>query len=320
MKKGILSILAAAIFCSGIFASPSKVIMLRENGPLRVEEGSNGVKWSKTVNAGTELDLVSDKIIKKNLVTTDKTYPDVDFYTVKYKDEKYYVQVSEVAVADSPAVICEDAVLFTRPNLATFRNALLEAGTIVAVGKKVNSCGIDFAEVSFFDSNDGIKRTRYVEYGKLSESDKDVKAILMVQTALQIKDKDLMNETLNNARRINTSEQVSYYIEDLIAEKLGLSSFSLDEIEHLQEPFSAFISTKDGAKVNVRDNPGTKGIVTGQFESVSEPEVFVAMKTTRKETIEGITDYWYWVSDVDSAESDGEDGLSGWVFGGYLKK
>ena len=317
MKKTFIFILSTFILCSQIFAEPLKVIMLRDNGPLRVEEGNSGVKWAQTISAGTELELVSEKTVTKNLITTDKTYPDVDFYIVKYKDNKYYVQVSEVGLAPNAAVMCQESVLFTKPSLAYFRNAILEPGTIVAVGKRVKVDDLNFAEVSFFDTNDGIKRTRYVMANAVSENEKDVKAILMVQAALAIKDETLRNETLNNAQRIKTTDYVTEYIESLIDEKLGLTSYSEDDIIEVNE-YTAKVTTKDGAKVNVRSTPGTKGNIVGKLDSTGKTKVIVTLKTTTTEKIEGITDSWYYVTEIDS---DGfEKDTKGWVFGGYLKK
>ena len=206
MKKNIIAVFGVLLLASQIFGAPSKVFMLREDGPLRVEDGKKGVKWAKTVATGTELELVSPEPVVKDLVTTDKTYPNISFYKVKYKGELYYVQTSEAVAADIIGVICSDALLFLKDSLATFRNAILETGTIVAVEEKTSKNGIDYSKVSFFDTEDKIVRSRYVERSKVSESEKDVKAVMMITAALANKNEDLRNETLNNAKKINTSE------------------------------------------------------------------------------------------------------------------
>ncbi|MCR4735216.1 MAG: hypothetical protein K5829_09455 [Treponema sp.] len=221
MKKNIIAVFGVLLLVSQIFGAPSKVFMLREDGPLRVEEGSKGVKWATTVSAGTELELVSPEPIVKDLITTEKTYPNVAFYKVSYKDEIYYVQASEAALADTIGVICSDALLFLKASIATFRNAILEAGSIVAVEDKISKNGIDYAKVSFWDTEDRIVRSRFVEQAKVSESEKDVKAVMMITAAMGIKNEDLKNETLENAKKIQTSDMISDYITHTIESLSG---------------------------------------------------------------------------------------------------
>ena len=66
--------------------------------------------------------------------------------------------------------------------------------------------------------------------------------------------------------------------------------------------------------------PGTAGEVIGQFESAYEPIVFVSMKTEDTEEIGGVTESWYYVSEVNPDTLEVVyGGIEGWVFGGYLK-
>ena len=50
MKK-ILIILISVLFTADIFGASAKLLMLRDNGPLRIENDSNGVEWAETVRA-----------------------------------------------------------------------------------------------------------------------------------------------------------------------------------------------------------------------------------------------------------------------------
>ena len=126
MKKVTILFSLIVLFITNAFAAPSKIFMLRDNGPLRKDNGSNQVEWAETVKAGTELELASEEIVVKDLVTSSKTYKDVNFYEVKYNDKTYYVQESDAEPCESASVIQEDALLFSRPTLSSFRNAVLE--------------------------------------------------------------------------------------------------------------------------------------------------------------------------------------------------
>ncbi len=319
MKK--ISILLFLFILTGVslFAASSKVFMLRDNGPLRIENDTNGVEWAATVRAGTELELESDKLVKKDLITSKETYPDVDFYKVKYQDKIYYVQESDVEPAEKLSVIQKDTVLFSRPTLSSFRNALLETGSFVVTGKTVTEFSKSFTEITFYDTIDYVKRTRYVSSNDISNSDKDIKAIILLENARVTESEDLQKELLDNAKSMKTSEIISNYINSEIAKILNVSSFSDDSIITIDQ-YSCTVTTTDGSKVNVRSLPGTAGEVIGQFESVNSPAVLVTMKTEGTETIDGITESWYYVIETDKDTFEPvTGGIEGWIFGAFLE-
>ena len=64
MKRTLILVISV-LFTLNAFAASSKVVMLRDNGPLRKANDSNGVEWAETVTAGTELELESDEIVIK---------------------------------------------------------------------------------------------------------------------------------------------------------------------------------------------------------------------------------------------------------------
>ncbi|MBO4532465.1 MAG: SH3 domain-containing protein [Treponema sp.] len=309
MKK--LSVLFTLIILtvSGLFAAPSKIIMLRDNGPLRKANDSNGVEWSETVRAGTELELASSQTVIKDLVTSSKTYTDVEFYEVKYNKNTYYVQLTDAEPADGASVIQEDAVLFTRPTLKAFRNAMLETGTFVVAGDTTKEMNITYRKIIFYDTNEGVKRTRYVNSENISSSDKDVKAVILLETARATQNEELQKELLNNAKSIKTSILIEGYITREINKILNISTFSDDTIEQYEA--YAVIYDPDGSKINVRSMPGTAGEVVGQIESADTPAIYVSLRTESTETINKFTDHWYYITEP-------ETGLEGWVFGGFI--
>lgn len=309
MKKVTILFSLIVLFITNAFAAPSKIFMLRDNGPLRKDNGSNQVEWAETVKAGTELELASEEIVVKDLVTSSKTYKDVNFYEVKYNDKTYYVQESDAEKADKLSVLLVDSLLFTRPTLSSFRNARLETGTFVVTGETYNQFNTDFIAITFYDTNDGIKRTRYVSKLNVSTNDKDVKAIMLLENAKATKDEDLKKEFLNNAKSMKTSMFIEAYISKEYNKILNVSSFSDDTIETVSG--EGHLYTEDGSRINVRDKPGTAGKVIGQLESANQPYVTALMRTNVTDEIDGETDFWYYVKDESS-------GLEGWIFGAYI--
>ena len=318
MKK-FLIILISVLFTADIFGASAKLLMLRDNGPLRIENDSNGVEWAETVRAGTELELESSEIVIKDLVTSSKTYNDVKFYKVKYNKKTYFVQESDAEICDSASVIQKDALLFSRPTLYSFRNAILETGSFVVTGDTVKEFNNSFVKITFYDTNDGIKRTRYVYSNTISNSDKDVKAILLLEKGKAAENEDLQKEFLDNAKSMKTSSLISTYISNEISKIYNITLFS-DETIIAVDPYSTYVVTNDGSKVNVRSLPGTAGEVIGQFESVNNQLVLVSMKTEETQEIEGVNASWYYVTELDpDTMTSLTGGIEGWIFGGFLK-
>lgn len=310
MKKITITFCLITLFAASLFSAPSKLIMLRDNGPLRKANDSNGVEWAETVRAGTELDLSNKDIVIKDLVTSSKTYQDVKFYEVKYNGQIYYVQESDAEVADKLSVIQRDTILFTHPSLSYFRNAMLETGSLIIAGDSYTQLNQTFVKITFYDTIDGLKRTRFVKQDDISTSDKDVKAIILLENGRSTKDEELKKEFLNNAKSIKTSALISDYILSEYNKILNLSSFSDDSIE----PYSATatVVSDDGSKINIRSMPGTVGEVVGQIESADNPSVTVSLKLNQKDAIDNVVDFWYYVTQE-------ETGLEGWIFGGFLE-
>ncbi|MBP5519502.1 MAG: SH3 domain-containing protein [Treponema sp.] len=319
MKKTLILFTAILLFTVNTFAASSKLIMLRDNGPLRRANETNGVEWATSVKAGTELDLESTQIFVKDLVTASKTYKDVKFYKVKYNKNTYYVQESDAEPSNSVSVIQKDALLFSKPTLSSFRNAVLETGTLCVAQESVAEFNTTFVKIAFYDTNDGLKRIRYVNSENISNSDKDVKAVILLENARANESEDLKKEFLNNASSMKTSPLISEYIRVETAKILKVSSFSDDSIVSI-DGYTAHIKTTDGSKVNVRSLPGTAGEVIGKFESAEEPTVFVSMKTEDTEEIGGVTASWYYVSQVDTDTLEVvNEGIEGWVFGAFIE-
>ena len=220
MKKiiGILAVLFA-LTCSA-FAG-TKGVMLRENGPLWALTSDGTMRWeSKSgcveLPAGTVVDVVSEDIVVATMVTYDgTTYPNIQFYKVKYKNKELYARTSQFAIGSNVTVIASDTVLFTKPQLQSFRNALIEAGSIVVIGNSVTAQNINFTEITFFDTLAYENKTRYVVNSAISQYGDDLKAIQLYNKAIANKDDPIRNEFLSSAMSLNTSSEIS----DMISEE-----------------------------------------------------------------------------------------------------
>ena len=326
MKKLTAALFAIAIALVPAAAAPS-VVVLRSSASLYAATDGENVKWAADITAGTVLSAAADDSVTKNIVTSSRTWNDVPFYAVTYEQKPYFIQVRDsapVARADDVGIITRNAVLFTRPHLATFRNAWLEPGTVVALSGGVE--GKAFREVTFFDTDDGVRRTRFVWEDSFSLDAKDRKAVQLLEKARTLTDEALRQEFLDNAAQAAASDSLAEHIRSETNRILGVSSFSDDDIVQMETVY-ATVFTRDGAAVNLRALPGTAGEKVAQL--VPGTAVALSLKTEPTETIEGITDSWYYVTVLSAPDAgDGADdaiaaddaaaAAEGWLFGGYL--
>lgn len=299
----------------GSLVTAQSVVALRDNTPLRSDNGKGGVVWALEVLAGQKLELLDPVPVKMNLVTTSETTPDVEFYRVRHQGKDYFVRASEAAPAAQPAVIVEDAVLFTRPRISDFRNALLEAGSIVVTGNQVSHTGVDFVEVFFFDTAAWQIRSRYVVSPMVSSARGDVEAVQLLQKAAAMKDTEVQQELLHSAMNLNTTMGIKTLVEDFVRQLVPVA-FTQEDIMPLELPGNGVIATGDGDNVNVRSFPGTgsESQVVGQLSQGTD--VAIVATTARPQVIDGVEAPWYQV------RAHLEDGslVEGWIFGGYLEQ
>ena len=299
----------------GSLVTAQSVVALRDNTPLRSDNGKGGVVWALEVLAGQKLELLDPVPVKMNLVTTSETTPDVEFYRVRHQGKDYFVRASEAAPAAQAAVIVEDAVLFTRPRISDFRNALLEAGSIVVMGNQVSHTGVDFVEVFFFDTAAWQIRSRYVVSLMVSSARGDVEAVQLLQKAAAMKDTEVQQELLHSAMNLNTTMGIKTLVEDFVRQLVPVA-FTQEDIMPLELPGNGVIATGDGDNVNVRSFPGTgsESQVVGQLSQGTN--VAIVATTARPQVIDGVEAPWYQV------RAHLEDGslVEGWIFGGYLEQ
>ena len=305
MKKVLISIFLCVLSIS-VFAQ--SVIVLKDNATLRTDNGKGGTVYAMEVPSGIKMELLSPAPVKKDLVTSKETTPDISFYHVKYQGKEYYIRESEATIGSTVGVIIENSVLFTYPTLDSFRNAYLEPGTIISCGKTVESKGLSFMEIEFYDTTAWTKRTRYILREGYSTNSADIDAIQLVQKVLTLSDKNLQKQLLNDAMSLNVCTEVLNIINETEQELFG-PSFTENDIVVLDSPLEGYAVTEDAARINVRSFPGI-GEVVGQIET--NTPILVVGKTTKTQTIEGLTAEWYKITVMDDTQ------LTGWIFGGYF--
>ena len=280
--------------------------MLRSGGSLK-KQTNLGMEWAAEIPVGTELEILSEEPVKADWVWKGGSSKDRTFYKVRYQGKEYFVLTNECALGGQCAVIINDTVLYDKDRFSTFRNELLEQGSLVVLtGRMSDRLNTYLREVMFYDSNASVIRTRWMWGANESMMNDDVKAAQLVALAKAAKDDDMKREYLSLASGLDSNESIREYIKDV--ERLlfppPMTIVTLPEIGY------PGLDCEEGDNVNVRDAPKT-GEVVGKLGSGAD--VSVDMKTEELDTIDGETSYWYHVN----ATVDGKE-ISGWVFGGFL--
>lgn len=280
--------------------------MLRSGGSLK-KQTNLGMEWAAEIPVGTELEILSEEPVKADWVWKGGSSKDRTFYKVRYQGKEYFVLTNECALGGQCAVIINDTVLYDKDRFSTFRNELLEQGSLVVLtGRMSDRLNTYLREVMFYDSNASVIRTRWMWGANESMMNDDVKAAQLVALAKAAKDDDMKREYLSLASGLDSNESIREYIKDV--ERLlfppPMTIVTLPEIGY------PGLDCEEGDNVNVRDAPKT-GEVVGKLGSGAD--VSVDMKTEELDTIDGETSYWYHVN----ATVDGKE-ISGWVFGAFL--
>ena len=306
MKKLLLYI-AISLFAASAFAKTTG-FMMRNNGPLREDKGNGGVEWATTVPQGTPLTIESEEPVLLTLITEKEKFDNIKFYKVTYEKKTYYARESEVALGKTATVILSDTTLFTKPAISSFLNAQIEQASVVVAGEKTTYAQSEFTEIQYWSDSASAVRKRYVFSSKVSENKNDLEAVRTVDVALALKNKDaakekaMKEELFKNAKKLNTSEAITEYIQAEYDKMFG----TVD----LKMPYSGKIRTADGSKVNARLDP-----IDGKIAEQLENDFFIwnfLRRTKAKSTYDGVTDYWYCYYPSETTSSQ-------WIFGGYIE-
>lgn len=310
MKRLICSAVCTILcLCATVLASAeTRGIMLRNGGSLK-KQTNLGMEWAAEIPVGTEFEVLSQTPVKADWVWKGGSSKDRTFYKVRYQGKDYFVLTNECAVIEQGVgVITSDAVLYDKGRVSSFRNAVLERGTLVAfTGATATVMKTHLYLIKFYDASASVVRERWVWEEKISMKKDNVKAAQLVKLAQTVKDDDMKREYLSLASGLPVSSPIREYISD--AESLLFPPPMT--IVNLPESKFASVVCEDGDKVNVRSAPKT-GEVVGQLSEGDSG--LVDMSTEEEDTIDDVTSRWYHVN----ATVDGKE-ISGWVFGGFLQ-
>lgn len=278
--------------------------MLRNGGSLK-KQTNLGMEWAAEIPVGTEFEILSQEPVKADWVWKGGSSKDRTFYKVRYQGKDYFVLTNECAVIEQGVgVITRDAVLYDKGRVSSFRNAIIERGTLFAF---TGATALDrhLYQIEFYDAAAGVIRSRWVWDKKISMEKNDVKAAQLVKLAQTAKDDDMKREYLSLASGLSVSRSIKDYIveteESLFPQPMTFAIFPKDKV--------AFVNCGEDEKVNVRD-AAKSGKVIGQLHDGFR--LSVDMRTEAEDTIDGVTEYWYHIRGEDEA-------VEGWVFGEFLE-
>ncbi|MBR5645534.1 MAG: SH3 domain-containing protein [Treponema sp.] len=320
MKK-ITAFIFALSFSAALFAAEKTIpaVMLQNQGGLYEEENGEMV-WKKSIDAGTELQVITTTsetgaVVPETLESTRK----VDKKTVKctvvkvnYSGKKYWVLNDRIVLDESVGVITDDCAIYRSADICDIKDSNLDRGDIITYGQTfVANDKYTLLKISYFDYANYIVRSGYIKVQFKSSEKDDLKAVKMITKIKSAKDVDVREELIKSTKNLKLSAGIKALLEtteDSFKEKDLLE----DGVTTVDEYYEIYDPEGDGGNINIRETPGTMGNVVGQFE-LSEGMVYVVQRTNVQDTIGSTTDYWYYV------QSQTSDELAGWIFGQYLK-
>ncbi|WP_191016635.1 hypothetical protein [Treponema zioleckii] len=302
MKKTVLAFLFMA---TGFFAIAKSGYMLRSNNGSLKKQTARGMEYAVQIPFGAKVEILSDTPVSAFYYWTGgRSNSAMDFYKVSYQSEEYFIAAKECAIGENPIVITEDATLFTKDQVSSFRNAYLPRGTIcLKTGKSSQKGGVSFSQVTFYDSADSTLKTRWVQSKKISSDANDVKAAQLVELAFVQTDKGMKENFMKLAMNIETTSKIKNYVEAVNKKMKNIIDGSNTES---YTRANAVVLTDDGSMVNLRAAPQKGAVIT---KLPSETHIATLYRTVETEKIEGLTEHWYYIQ---------TESASGWLFGGYI--
>jgi len=307
MKKTIRNIIIAFVMAaagSNLFAA--KAYMLMANGPL-YEEKNGKMAQAMKLSTGTSIE------------TTGGAEKD-GMVQVTYQDKQLWVYKSQISSDPNGAmaIVVEDATVFDGLDLVNCGKSVLKTGALVL------SCGpakSDFAtltKIQYYNYSLKSVTNGYILENK-SSTDKSMRQAMTVFAKIKkAKTKKAQEASFNNLKKLQAKSSADIssivkaadeYLHGVDLEEGGFYDFS--------SPLKMVIFADYESTINMRSKPGTSAdnSVTGKITGTREADnynILIAQKRTKHmQTINGITDYWYY------GNVENED-KSGWIFGAYL--
>lgn len=304
MKKSILLVLSI-LFCTTVL-SAQKAVMLQDGGSLFTEKDGTMV-WAKSIDRGTELDLVSQDVVSSKR-TVSKKLVDCQLYNVSYDGKKYYVLTDRVSVSQKPAVIVKDCAVYKTLDIASVKSIHLPKGELVTIGNVTKANNVfNFVEVTYFDDANYTTRTGYILNEKISSKADDLTAIRILKKIRASKDNDVRAELFETADSMNMSVEISQMLTEL---KEELEKFNYGGEGSVEEKKN--FTTVEA--VNLYGAPEEWDNVVVSVPQ--EKTVISTYKTNKTYSVDDEHSYpWYYVTYTDEDKS-----YDGWVLAVSIKE
>lgn len=306
MKKTIrnfITALALAAAGSNLFAA--KAYMLMANGQLYEEKNGKMTSAAK-LSTGTAIET-SGGAEKDGMVQ------------IKYQDKQLWAYKSQISSYPdgAMAIIVEDAAVFDGLDIVNCGKSVLKTGALVLSCGTTKKDQITLTKIQYYNYSIKSVTIGYILEGK-SSTDKSMRQAMTVFAKIKkAKTKKAQEASFNNLKKLQekSSEDISAivkaadeYLHGVDLAEGGFYDFS--------SSLKMAIFADSESTINMRSKPGTTtdSSVTAKITgSSSNYPVLVAQKRTKlTQTINGITDYWYYGHVSDDPDKEG------WIFGAYL--
>lgn len=239
MKKTSI-ILSLLLICNASLFAKSEGIVLQNNATLWDKDADGVVCWTKnstSVQAGTILEVVSEKTEKHDLKTSKSLDKNIEFYNVNYDGKSLYILANRFVLGNDINIVKKDSALYTKPAVNAFRNAYLEPCTIVVKLAEVSTSVCSFAKIAFFDEKAYTIRERYILTGNISSDRNDIKVVQILDKINEVKDEKMKQELIKNAVSLSTTEEISNIVNAKYNEIYGIAEESNSEeaVEYAEE-------------------------------------------------------------------------------------
>ncbi|MBO7613044.1 MAG: hypothetical protein J6S81_04405, partial [Treponema sp.] len=239
---------------------------------------------------------------------------------VNYQGKQLWANKNQIASypEGAMAIIVEDTALFDGLDLVNCGKSILKTGALVLSCGPAKSDYAQLTRIQYYNYSIKSVTTGYILEGK-SSTDKSMRQAMTVFSKIKTaKTKKAQEASFNNLKKLQekSSADISAivkaadeYLHGVDLEEGGFYDFS--------STLRMAIFADASSTINMRSKPGTSAdnSVTAKVEGLgsgSNYQVLLAQKRTKHtQTINGITDYWYY------GRVEGED-KEGWVFGAYL--
>ena len=209
-------------------------VLIYEEGSLWTENENGTMRWNCNIAQGTSLNLYPES---EKMAVRDGTTGETEFVKLCFNNSDYWIQTAIIAKNCKPALVLDDTVVYSTPELTGVSSVKVPANTIVAVDESYTTpidSEIDFKKVTF--RTDKNYRSCYIKSDSISGNNDDVTLIRILNKFKVLKNDEVKKEMLINAKKLYPSPSVKTLLNKTIEESFPELSFSVNLVETTEEP------------------------------------------------------------------------------------